>query len=230
MGALMFFGDKYGDRVNVVQFGDYSMEFCGGTHVLNTSEIGLLKIVSEGSISSGVRRIEAVTGEGVEKYIDEQLQKLNELSEKYEKLLEEKLQLEKEVARLKLQEKVQEIEKLVVNKKQIDGFGVVSGIVDVDNIDQLKELGDVLREKLKSGVGLLASKIEDKVQFVCVVTDNLIKEKKLSAGKIVGEVAKIVGGGGGGRPHLATAGGKEISKLDEALNQFEKIILKFIQN
>lgn len=230
MGALMFFGDKYGDRVNVVQFGDYSMEFCGGTHVSNTSEIGLLKIVSEGSISSGVRRIEAVTGEGVEKYIDEQLQKLNELSEKYEKLLEEKLQLEKEVARLKLQEKVQEIEKLVVNKKQIDGFGVVSGIVDVDNIDQLKELGDVLREKLKSGVGLLASKIEDKVQFVCVVTDNLIKEKKLSAGKIVGEVAKIVGGGGGGRPHLATAGGKEISKLNEALNQFEKIILKFIQN
>jgi len=94
----------------------------------------------------------------------------------------------------------------------------------------LKELGDVLREKLKSGVGLLASKIEDKVQFVCVVTDNLIKEKKLSAGKIVGEVAKVVGGGGGGRPHLATAGGKEVSKLDEALIQFEKIIQKFVHN
>ncbi|MGB9665351.1 MAG: alanine--tRNA ligase, partial [Ignavibacteria bacterium] len=230
MGALMFFGDKYGDRVNVVQFGDYSMEFCGGTHVSNTSEIGLLKIISEGSISSGVRRIEAVTGEGVEKYIDEQLQKLSELSEKYEKLLEEKLRLEKEISRLKLQEKVQEVEKFISNKKQIDGFAVVSGIVDVDNMDQLKELGDVLREKLKNGVGLLASKIEDKVQFVCVVTDNLIKDKKLSAGKIVGEVAKIVGGGGGGRPHLATAGGKEISKLNEALNQFDKIVQKYIQN
>jgi alanyl-tRNA synthetase len=230
MGALMFFGDKYGDRVNVVQFGDYSMEFCGGTHVSNTAEIGLLKIISEGSISSGVRRIEAVTGEGVEKYIDEQLQKLNELSEKYEKLLEEKLRLEKEISRLKLQEKIQEIEKFVINKKQIDGFAVVSGIVDVDSMEQLKELGDVLREKLKNGVGLLASKIEDKVQFVCVVTDNLIKDKKLSAGKIVGEVAKIVGGGGGGRPHLATAGGKEISKLNEAINQFDKIVQKFIQN
>lgn len=230
MGALMFFGDKYGDRVNVVQFGDYSMEFCGGTHVSNTSEIGLLKIISEGSISSGIRRIEAVTGEGVEKYIDEQLKKLDELSAKYEQLLEEKLQLEKEIARLKLQEKVKEIDSFIINKKQIDGFAVVSGVVNVDNMDQLKELGDVLREKLKSGVGLLASTFENKVSFVCVVTDNLIKEKKLSAGKIVGEVAKIVGGGGGGRPHLATAGGKEISKLNEALNQFDLIVRKFIQN
>lgn len=230
MGALMFFGDKYGERVNVVQFGDFSMEFCGGTHVSNTSEIGLLKIVSEGSISSGVRRIEAVTGEGVEKYIDEQLQKLDELSEKYEQLLEEKLQLEKEVARLRLQEKVKEIDSFITNKKQIDGFAVVSGIVNVDNMDQLKELGDVLRDKLKSGVGLLASTFENKVSFVCVVTDDLIKGKKLSAGKIVGEVAKFVGGGGGGRPHLATAGGKEISKLSEALNQFDLIVKKFIQN
>lgn len=230
MGALMFFGDKYGDRVNVVQFGDFSMEFCGGTHVSNTSEIGLLKIISEGSISSGIRRIEAVTGEGVEKYINEQLQKINELSEKYEQVLEEKLQLEKEISRLKLQEKVKEIDSFIINKKQIDGFIVVSGIVNVDNIDQLKELGDVLREKLKSGVGLLASTFENKVSFVCVVTDNLVKEKKLSAGKIVGEVAKIVGGGGGGRPHLATAGGKEISKLNEALNQFDLIVKRLIKN
>lgn len=230
MGALMFFGDKYGDRVNVVQFGDFSMEFCGGTHVSNTSEIGLLKIISEGSISSGVRRIEAVTGEGVERYIDEQLQKLDELSAKYEQLLEEKLKLEKEIAQLKLQEKIKEIDSFIINKKQIDGFAVVSGVVNVDNMDQLKELGDVLREKLKSGVGLLASTFENKVSFVCVVTDNLVKEKKLSAGKIVGEVAKIVGGGGGGRPHLATAGGKEISKLNEALNKFDLIVKKFIQN
>ncbi len=230
MGALMFFGDKYGDKVNVVQFGDFSMEFCGGTHVSNTSEIGLLKIVSEGSISSGVRRIEAVTGEGVEKFIDEQLQKLNELSSRYEQLMEEKLQLEKEIARLKLQEKIRELDSFMINKKLIDGFSIVSGIVDVDNMDQLKELGDVLREKLKNGIGLLASTFENKVSFVCVVTDNLIKEKKLNAGKIVGEVAKLVGGGGGGRPHLATAGGKEVSKLNDALNQFDSIVKKFIQN
>lgn len=230
MGALMFFGDKYGDKVNVVQFGDFSMEFCGGTHVSNTSEIGLLKITSEGSISSGIRRIEAVTGEGVEKFIDEQLQKLNELSARYEQLLEEKLQLEKEIAKLKLQEKIKEIDSFIINKRQIDGFAVVSGVVNVDNLDQLKELGDVLREKLRNGVGLLASTFENKVSLVCVVTDNLIKDKKLNAGKIVGEIAKIVGGGGGGRPHLATAGGKEINRLQEALNEFDKIVKKFLNN
>ncbi len=230
IGALMFFGDKYGDKVNVVQFGEFSMEFCGGTHVSNTSEIGLLKITSEGSISSGIRRIEAVTGKGVEKFIDEQLQKLNELSARYEQLLEEKLQLEKEIAKLKLQEKIKEIDSFIINKRQIDGFAVVSGVINVDNLDQLKELGDVLREKLRNGVGLLASTFENKVSLVCVVTDNLIKDKKLNAGKIVGEVAKIVGGGGGGRPHLATAGGKEVNRLQEALNEFDKIVKKFINN
>lgn len=229
MGALMFFGEKYGDRVNVVQFGDFSMEFCGGTHVKNASEIGLLKIVSESSISSGVRRIEAVTGEGVEKYIEQQLQKIDELSEKYEQLIEEKKKLEKEISRLKLQVNIDKIDSIVANKKIFDGFAIASGIIDVDNIDQLKQLGDILREKLKNGVGVLASQFENKVSLVCVVTDNLIKEKKLNAGKIVGELAKIVGGGGGGRPHLATAGGKEISKINEALTLLEKIVKSFLE-
>lgn len=229
MGALMFFGEKYGDRVNVVQFGDFSMEFCGGTHVKNASEIGLLKIVSEGSISSGVRRIEAVTGEGVEKYIEQQLQKIDELSEKYEQLIEEKKKLEKEISRLKLQVNIDKIDSIVANKKIFDGFAIASGIIDVDNMDQLKQLGDILREKLKNGVGVLAAQFENKVSLVCVVTDNLIKEKKLNAGKIIGELAKIVGGGGGGRPHLATAGGKEISKINEALALLEKIIKSFLE-
>lgn len=229
MGALMFFGEKYGDRVNVVQFGDFSMEFCSGTHVKNASEIGLLKIVSEGSISSGVRRIEAVTGEGVEKYIEQQLQKIDELSEKYEQLIEEKKKLEKEISRLKLQVNIDKIDSIVANKKIFDGFAIVSGIIDVDNIDQLKQLGDILREKLKNGVGVLAAQFENKVSLVCVVTDNLIKEKKLNAGKIIGELAKIVGGGGGGRPHLATAGGKEISKINEALALLEKIVKSFLE-
>ncbi len=229
MGALMFFGEKYGDKVNVVQFGDFTIEFCGGTHVHNTTEIGLLKIISEGSISSGIRRIEAVTGDGVEKYIDEQLQKISELEEKYEKLLEEKKSLEKEFTRLKLKENLQEIDKIIARKKSLNGIYLASGIVKVDNLDQLKELADVLRTKF-DGVGLLASVIDDKVLFVCVVSDNLIKERKLSAGKIVGDVAKVVGGGGGGRPHLATAGGKEISKIQEALNHFEKVVSSYISN
>ncbi|MCX8010705.1 MAG: alanine--tRNA ligase [Ignavibacteria bacterium] len=224
MGALMFFGEKYGDKVNVVQFGDFTMEFCGGTHVSNSSEIGLFKIVSESSISSGIRRIEAVTGEGVQKFIDAQLQTIEQLTSKYEKLLEEKRNIEKEISRLKLVENFSKIESFIANKKEMNGFSVVSGIVTVDDIDQLKSLGDILREKIKSGVGVLASTFDNKVTFVCVVTDDLIKEKKLNAGKIVGELAKLVGGGGGGRPHLATAGGKEISKLDFALSKIESIL------
>ncbi|MBU2447020.1 MAG: alanine--tRNA ligase [Bacteroidetes bacterium] len=224
MGALMFFGDKYGDKVNVVQFGDYTMEFCGGTHVNNTSEIGLLKVISESSISSGIRRIEAVTGEGVEMYISSQLETIDGLNKKFDDLINEKKNLEKEISRLKLIENFSKLESLIINKKEIDGFSLVSGIVSVDDIEQLKSLGDVIREKIKSGVGVLASSFDNKVTLVCVVTDDLIKEKKLNAGKIVGELAKLVGGSGGGRPHLATAGGKDVNGIKTAFEQLEIIV------
>ncbi len=224
MGALMFFGDKYGDKVNVVQFGNYTMEFCGGTHVKNSSQIGLLKIVSESSIASGIRRIEAVTGAGVEKFIKEQESKIKHKEELYEKLLEEKKKLEKELSELKLKEKLSVIDSIIKNSVDVNGIKILKGKVSADNMDELKLMGDELRNKVKSGIGLLISEIDKKVGIVCIVTDDLIKDKKISAGKIVGEVAKIVGGGGGGRPHLATAGGKDISKIDEALNNFEKII------
>ncbi|MBM4176128.1 MAG: alanine--tRNA ligase [Ignavibacteria bacterium] len=228
MGALMFFGDKYGDKVNVVQFGDFTMEFCGGTHIMNTSEIGLLKIISESSISSGIRRIEAVTGEGVERYINSQIDVIDEWSNKYEQLIDEMKSLEKEISRLKLVENFSKLDSFIVNKNEVDDLAIVTGLVAVNDIEQLKNLGDILREKIKRGVGVLASNFDEKATFVCVVTDDLIKEKKLSAGKIVGELAKLVGGGGGGRPHLATAGGKDISKIDSALSNVENIIRSFI--
>jgi len=224
MGALMFFGDKYGDKVNVVQFGNYTMEFCGGTHVKNSSQIGLLKIVSESSIASGIRRIEAVTGAGVEKFIKEQETKIKHKEELYEKLLEEKKKLEKELSELKFKEKLNEIDSIIKNSSDVNGIKIFKGKVTADNMDELKLMGDELRNKIKSGIGLLISEIDGKVGIVCIVTDDLIKDKKISAGKIVGDVAKIVGGGGGGRPHLATAGGKDVSKIDEALNNFEKIV------
>lgn len=223
MGALMFFGDKYGEKVNVVQFGDFTMEFCGGTHVKNSSQIGLLKIVSESSIASGVRRIEAVTGAGVEKFIKEQKSKIESEQLRINELLEEKKKLEKELAELKLKEKLGGIDSIVSSPVIIKGINIYKGKVSASNMDELKSMGDELREKMKSGVGLLISQIEEKVGIVAVVTDDLIKDKKMSAGNIVKEVAKTVGGSGGGRPHLATAGGKDVSKIDEALNQFEKI-------
>lgn len=230
MGALMFFGDKYGDYVNVVQYGEFTKEFCGGTHLKNSSQIGLFKIISESSISSGVRRIEAVTGLGVEKYIQAQMEKLKSSEEKIIELLETKKKLEKELSDLKMKEKLNQIPKILESQSKIDGINIYKGKVDADNIDELKLFGDELRNKMKDGVGLLISEIDDKLNLVCVVSDSLIKEKKLNAGKIVSEVAKIVGGNGGGRPHLATAGGKDISKLNDALNQFEKIVNQYLLN
>ncbi|MGQ9799594.1 MAG: alanine--tRNA ligase [Ignavibacterium sp.] len=224
MGALMFFGDKYGDRVNVVQFGDFTMEFCGGTHVKNSSQIGLFKIISEQSIASGVRRIEAVTGAGVEKYIYQQIEHLKQSEKKIEELLEAKKKLEKEIAELKMREKIEQLDYILSLYSEEKDVRIYKGKVHADNMDELKSLGDELRNRIKSGVGILISQIENKVGIVAVVSDDLIKSKNLSAGKIVGELAKLVGGGGGGRPHLATAGGKDITSIAKALAKVEEVV------
>ncbi len=271
----MFFGEKYSDVVRVVFIDEnFSIELCGGTHVKDTSDIGLFKITKEESISSGTRRIIARTGQGIIKWIDEKtadIEKLiNELPEKYsanfksvisnfktnsadfkdtellkkliqhqdltmnslyeqrEKYLEEKKHLEKQLAKDKIKNASESIDELIKQSHTLNGFKAVTGKFDVDNIDELKEIGDSLRNKLGNGVGLLYSVIENKVNLVAVVTDNLIKEKGLNAGKIAGDVAKILGGGGGGKPHLATAGGKDISKIDEAIAQLTEIIKKYL--
>ena len=228
MGALMFFGDKYGDRVNVVQFGDFSMEFCGGTHVHNSSEIGLFKILSESSIASGVRRIEAVTGAGVEKYIQSQLDQIKLSEQKIEELLDVKKKLEKEIAELRMKEKLEQLDHILSLSSEEKGIPVFKGKVHADSMDELKSFGDEMRNKVRSGVGVLIAQIEDKVGIVCIVSDDLIKDKKLNAGKIVGELAKLVGGGGGGRPHLATAGGKDVKEIVSALSRVEKIVGNFL--
>lgn len=224
MGALMFFGDKYGDKVNVVQFSEFSLEFCGGTHVQNSSQIGLFKIISESSIASGVRRIEAVTGLGVEKFINSQLEKLKQSDERIAELLEAKKKLEKEISELMLKGKLGQIDSVLSQTSTINGVNVYKGMVTAANVDELKSMGDELRNKIKSGVGILFAVIDEKASIVCVVSDNLIKEKKLSAGKIVGEIAKLVGGRGGGKNHLATAGGKDIASIQVALSKIDKIV------
>ena len=228
MGALMFFGDKYGDKVNVVQFGDFTMEFCGGTHVHNSSEIGLFKILSETSIASGVRRIEATTGAGVEKYIESQQEQIKLSEQKIEELLDVKKKLEKELAELKMRENLEQLDHILSLSSEEKGIEIFKGKVHADSMDELKSFGDEMRNNIKSGVGVLIAQIEDKVGMVTVVSDDLIKSKKLNAGKIVGELAKLVGGGGGGRPHLATAGGKDVSQIVNALSKVEKIVGSFL--
>jgi len=227
MGAMMFFGDKYGDKVNVVQFGDFTLEFCGGTHVKNSSQIGLFKIISESSISSGVRRIEAVTGRGIEKYIQTLSSKLAQEEIKLNQALEEKKTLEKEISELLLKSKLGGIQNIVANPEEVESIKIYKAKVD-GNMDELKAIADELRVKIQSGVGLLVSVNENKVSLVCIVTDDLIKSKKLLAGNLVKEASQIVGGSGGGRPHLATAGGKDISKIDEMFSEFNEIVKSFL--
>ncbi|HLP15504.1 MAG TPA: alanine--tRNA ligase [Bacteroidota bacterium] len=292
MGALMFFGDKYGERVNVVQFGDYTKEFCGGTHIANTGDIGFFKVRSESSSASGVRRIEALTGAHALDYlalqnktyreriehayalVDEiqsmqhslpadsplasedttgldveirkleqvpdvprtvktqeltqefasQLARFRTLEEFILRLAEKKKAFEKESAKAKFSSAATDFETLVGSAPGIDSMKIVTAKMPVGDIDTLKSLGDALRSKLGSGVGVLAAVIDEKVQLVCVVTDDLIKSKNLSAGKIVGAVAKTLGGGGGGKNHMATAGGKDTAKLDEALSNVIEVV------
>ncbi len=232
MGALAFFGDKYGDRVNVVQFGNYSMEFCGGTHVRNTSEIGVIKIVSEASVASGVRRLEAVTGGGLERVIKGLVSQVSLHEREKEDLSRRIKELEKELSSYRLNTAMAAADSLLASNNGngvINGVRLVYGIVEVQSDDELKQVADHLKEKLGSGVIVLGSKTHDKATFVASVSPDLISEKRLHAGKIVNEIARKVGGGGGGRPNFATAGGKDPAKIEEAVNAVPEIVRTFLK-
>ncbi|TAL69924.1 MAG: alanine--tRNA ligase [Bacteroidetes bacterium] len=224
----MFFGDKYGDIVRVVKMDEsFSQEFCGGTHVKNTSEIGFFKIISESSIAAGVRRIEAITGKSLELYIHNTHDMISEKQSEIEQLQTQIKQLEKEISKNKMGDIKSQMQEWLNNAKVVNNIRIITQQIESDDIEQLRQIGENLRNELgKQGIGLVASIINDKVQLVCVVTDDLMK--KYPAGKIVGEAAKQLGGGGGGKPHLATAGGKDFSKLPDLLNQFPSLIEKFI--
>ncbi|MGB9591287.1 MAG: alanine--tRNA ligase, partial [Candidatus Kryptoniota bacterium] len=170
MGALAFFGDKYGDKVNVVQFGDFSVEFCGGTHVRNTSEIGLFKIISESSIASGVRRVEALTGGGVETYINALIKRAEEREKERDALAEKIKSLEKELSLYRLRTAVTLAGELLRKPEIVNGVKLVAGIVEVDTEDELKQVADELKNKMKSGVIVVGSKVQGKAMFVAVVT------------------------------------------------------------
>lgn len=295
MGALMFFGDMYGDRVNVVEFGDYSREFCGGTHVHSTGDIGYFKFRSEGSVASGIRRVEAVTAEyALElmklqdrdaserlEYAEGQLRELRDLANQLKAhnsslasefessvakletdmiilqrapvspkgyaenlrghfsmrtgrglsiealilgIAEKRKLVDRELSKYRLQSQAETIDGYAHTAQLVQDVKIVSTQVEAHSSDELKLLGDTLRTKLGRGVGLLAAIIDGKVSLVCVVTDDLASTRKLEAGKIVGSVARLLGGGGGGKAHLATAGAKDVSKLPEALAATASIV------
>jgi alanyl-tRNA synthetase len=235
MGAMALFGEKYGDVVRVVQVGDYSLELCGGCHVSNTSQIGLFKLTGESGIGSGVRRIEAVTGRHAYAYMDGQLELLKQAAAMLKsnvgdvpKRIEALNAQVKELGRdnESLQAKLGRIEagSLETKAKQAGDVTVLATAVNAGTMDALRGIADELKAKLGSAVIVLGAASEDKVNFVVSVSPDLV-QKGFHAGKLIKEVAAVCGGGGGGRPDMAQAGGKEPSKLNEALKLAEELVL-----
>jgi alanyl-tRNA synthetase len=227
-GAMALFGEKYGDKVRVVSIADFSKELCGGTHVSRTGDIGICKIVYEGSISAGVRRIEAITGAGALNRFQDAQKELarvasaihapeSELVEQIEKLLAKEKSLEQQLAQLKNKAAQAEASSLESQAREIKGVHVLAAQVDGFDRQQLRTLVDSLRNKWKTAVVVLATIEDGSIAIVSGVTKDLTA--KVHAGKLAGSVAQAVGGKGGGRPDMAEAGGKDIAALPSALAQ-----------
>jgi alanyl-tRNA synthetase len=232
-GALAFFGDKYGDRVRVVKIGDFSTELCGGTHVDASGEIGVFKLHFEGGVAAGVRRVEAFTGEGALELIHSYEERLREIgslvrgtpedaADKVRRLLEHQKELEKEIEKLRGQFEQDQVRELLAQQRAVNGAKIL--ISRVDNLDakQLRDIADRLKEKLGSGVIVLASAGAANVNLVATVSKDLIK--RYHAGNIIKELAAMLGGGGGGRPDFAQAGGKDPGKITDALRRAEELV------
>ena len=239
MGAMALFGEKYGDIVRVVNIKDCSVELCGGTHVNNVAEIGLFKIVSEAGVASGVRRIEAITGKLaydkvniVEKTLNKAASLLksrnNEVVEKIEALLTQVKTLEQQLALANSKMAQETASELLATAIDVNGVTIVNAEVEIEDMDGLRNLADLLRDKLTVGVIVLGAKIaDDKVNFVVMATKDAVA-KGIHAGNIIKETAKVAGGGGGGRPDMAQAGGKNPKKITEALTMATEVITKQI--
>jgi alanyl-tRNA synthetase len=234
MGAMALFGEKYGDIVRVVSVGDYSLELCGGCHVPNTSVIGLFKIVSEGGIGAGTRRIEAVTGEAAYRLLNDQVQMLKDVAQKLKShpkdvitkvdaLLQEMKELQRENESLAAKLSNIEAGNLADKVKEVEGIKVLASKVNVADMNSLRNMVDELKQKLESGIVVLGTAQNGKVNIIAGVTKDLVN-KGYHAGKLVKEVASRCGGGGGGRPDMAQAGGKNPEQLDAALQFVEEWI------
>ncbi|HET9985453.1 MAG TPA: alanine--tRNA ligase [Longimicrobiales bacterium] len=238
-GAMALFGEKYGDIVRLVQIPGVSMELCGGTHVTHTAEIGLFRIVSESGVASGVRRIEAVTGTAAyERAVaqDELLKALSatlrttpdQLQRRVEQLVEENRTLQKQLERARTEGSGDLVGQLLDGATPVDGARVVSTEVEVATPDELRAVGDRLRDRLGSGAAVLAARYPEKVALFAVVTDDLIG-KGVRADRLVREVASLTGGSGGGRPHMAQGGVGDPERLPEALGRAVGIVREMLQ-
>ncbi|MGN0612317.1 MAG: alanine--tRNA ligase [Porcipelethomonas sp.] len=240
LGAMALFGEKYGDIVRVVDIGGDSIEFCGGTHVKNTSNIGLFRIVSENSVASGVRRIEAVTGIGVLRFMNEMRKNITDaadilklanpvkLAERCKALTEEVREKDKQIQELSKQLAGNRLGEMFKDAKEINGVKVISALLNGTKPDMLRQLGDNVREQTSDVIAVFAGVFEDKGTLFCVCGKNAVA-KGAHAGKIVQRIAAITGGKGGGRPDSAMAGIGKNYMIDEALNSLESIAGEFLK-
>ena len=233
-GAQALFGEKYGDIVRVVNMGDYSIEFCGGTHVSNTSEIGAFKILSESGVAAGVRRIEALTSKGLMNYYSELEEKLHEaskllkttpdqLAEKIAHLLADNKELNSEVESLKSKLAKDAMGDVMEQVQEVKGVKVLALAVEGIDMNGLRDLGDQMKEKLGEGVVVIASNADGKVSLMATATEEAVK-KGAHAGNLIKAIASCVGGGGGGRPNMAQAGGKNPAGIPDALAKAEEVL------
>ncbi|MCH4010299.1 alanine--tRNA ligase [Companilactobacillus sp.] len=235
-GAVAMFSEKYGDIVRVVEVDDYSIEFCGGTHVRNTSEIGLFKITSESAVGSGIRRIDAVTGEEAFEYLNDQLNvlketatnmKVNQLKDvpaRAEQLVDEAKKLKRDNQNLKVQLTSQKSAEVFDQVEDINGVKVIANVISADDMSTLRQLADKWKSENKSDVLILGAGSGDKANLV-VSVNKAAQDKGLKAGDLIKQIAKEIQGGGGGRPDMAQAGGKDPKGLTKAL-QLAKDIIK----
>ena len=240
LGARALFGEKYDDRVRVVKIGDFSLELCGGTHVDATGEIGFFDLSSAGGIAAGTRRAEALTGEMAERRVRQErgvLEELGallnaqvgELPAKLESLLQHSRELQRQLGETRRRLADLEGGELADEAIEVDGVKVMSTRVEVADVPALRIMADGIRDGMGSGVAVLGTALDGKVALIAVVTDDLIAGRKLKAGDIVKQVAQLVGGSGGGKPHLAQAGGRDPDKLDAALEAVEDIVRRQLQ-
>lgn len=236
MGATALFDEKYGNQVRVVKMGDFSLELCGGTHIDSTAEVGIFKLLSESSVGSGLRRVEAVTGQGAMDYLRSQEDQLgliaravkapaHELVHRVEVLVQELRSLERETEMLQARLAGYEVQTLLHNTQEINGVKVLAARSDASDMDSLRAMLDLLRDKMGSGVLVLGAESGGKVNLVAGVSKDLV-ERGLHAGKIIKAIAPLVGGGGGGRPDMAQAGGKNPAGLAAALDLVKTLVSK----
>lgn len=235
-GAMALFDEKYGEDVRVLSIGEFSKELCGGTHVKNTGEIGLFKITQEAGIASGVRRIEAITGFNSISYVNKEIQNLKDIQDalksaksevltKVKSLLQVVKTMQKQIEEERKAESLSHVDDILNAKEVIEGVSLVRASVDQMNMADLRDLTEKILDKLQSGVVVLATTMDDKVNFSIMISKDLLL-KGLHAGKMIKEMATLAGGGGGGRPDMAQAGGKLPEKKNEALEIVNTLLKK----